>query len=252
MNNKRTIERITTIALSAFLVGMFFYQVAYGMTTEGSYQQGYKWGRDGYQCSNFNADRDNGLNSCNVGTAIYQNVPNNYARIVDSISNRTACLDGMVKGWKHWCNTDLELCAKFVLSNVFPGVFADNETGVNICLKDAGDNVNNDDPNNTLSPINGHCGGGVGEATAPYWKAIQDNSTSWPVISMTTGKVLNGAKVPPVDIHGTWNFVNETKSAMGHMSVGNMTSSGKITFYLVTPNHIEGHDGHGDTIRLMR
>ena len=250
MNNK-TIQRIATIGLAAFLVGYFCYQVAYGMTTEGSYQQGYKWGRDGYQCSNFNADCDNGLNSCNVGTAIYQNVPNNYARIVDSISNRTACLDGMVNGWKHWCNTDLGLCAKFVLSNVFPGVFADNETGVNICLKDAGDNVNNDDPNNILSPLSKHCGGGVGESAAPSWKAIQDNSTNWPIISEASGKILNGVKVPPVDIRGTWNFVNETKSAtMDDMNT--TTSSGKITFYYITPNDIEGHDGHGDTIRLMR
>jgi len=28
--NKKTIERIATIAVAAFLVGMFFYQVAYG------------------------------------------------------------------------------------------------------------------------------------------------------------------------------------------------------------------------------
>ncbi len=32
MNNKRTIERIATIALAAFLVGVFCYQVAYGLS----------------------------------------------------------------------------------------------------------------------------------------------------------------------------------------------------------------------------
>ena len=38
--NKKT-ERIVTIALAAFLVGMFIYQVAYGITTEQAYNIGF-------------------------------------------------------------------------------------------------------------------------------------------------------------------------------------------------------------------
>jgi hypothetical protein len=52
MNNKRTIERIATMALAAFLVGYFCYQVAYG-TNESSYKYGFKAGREGYDSSNF-------------------------------------------------------------------------------------------------------------------------------------------------------------------------------------------------------
>jgi hypothetical protein len=87
----------------------------------------------------------------------------------------------VVNGWKHWCNDYLSLCAKFVMSNVFPGVFANNQTYVQLvsCLKDAGDNVPNNDTNNILSPLSKHCGGTIGETTDPVWKAFQDNSTNW-------------------------------------------------------------------------
>lgn len=115
--------------------------VAYGFNVgnEGSYQYDYQQGRSGYQCSNFNADCDNGLGTCHIGskTSYWNSIPHTFA----VVTNRTSCLDGFVWGWKQWCNTDLELCAKFVLSNVFPGVFANNESSVNICLKDAGDDV---------------------------------------------------------------------------------------------------------------
>jgi hypothetical protein len=64
--NKKRIERIAVFALAAFFVGYFVYQVAYGYNVgnEGSYQFGYSAGRRGYQCSNFNADCDNGLDAC--------------------------------------------------------------------------------------------------------------------------------------------------------------------------------------------
>jgi hypothetical protein len=42
--NKKT-ERIVTIALAAFLVGMFIYQVAYGITTEQPYNIGFSAGK---------------------------------------------------------------------------------------------------------------------------------------------------------------------------------------------------------------
>lgn len=103
-------------------------------------------------------------------------------------------------------------------------------------------------------------------------------------------------------LNDTWNFVNESKGAMGNMSkddMNNMTgTSGKISFNssilnttfnetvggktltgtwntvnqgdtplnlcytssgcislrftMITPNHIEMRDAHGNTIRLMR
>jgi hypothetical protein len=177
--NKRT-ERIITAEMVAALVAYFCYQVAYG-TNESSYQWGYKSGREGYECSNYDADCDNGLGTCDIGAKLSYGIvtPPGVPHLEGSVTNRTACLDGYVNGWKHWCNDDLSLCAKFVMSNVFPGVFANNQTYVQICLKDAGDNVPNNDTNNILSPLSKHCGGTIGETTQPVWKAFQDNSTNW-------------------------------------------------------------------------
>ena len=57
--------------------------------------------------------------------------------------------------------------------------FANNQIIVQICLKDAGDNVPNNDTNNILSPLSKHCGGTIDETSPPFWKAFQDNSTNW-------------------------------------------------------------------------
>jgi hypothetical protein len=121
------LQRIATIGiflLAAFLIGMFLYQVAYG-TNESSYQYGYKAGREGYQCSNYDADCSNGLESCVVH--IYYGT--GYVKDANSssygVTNQTACDDGFVHGWKQWCNPDLALCAKFFLGNIFPGQLAE-------------------------------------------------------------------------------------------------------------------------------
>jgi hypothetical protein len=86
----------------------------------------YKAGRKGYDCSNFDADCDDGLQSYEVH--IYYGT--GYIASANSssywVTNQTACDDGFVNGWKHWCNTDLLLSANYVLSNVFPGQLANN------------------------------------------------------------------------------------------------------------------------------
>ena len=145
-------------------------------TTESSYQYGFKSGSEGYQCSNFNADCDNGLSNCDTGNQIWNN-----SKVVDTVTNKTSCLEGFVIGWKQWCNTDLSLCAKFFLSNVFPGALANNESSVNICLKNASDDVPNNDSSNILSPLSKHCDGSIGENISPSWKVFEDKSTNWRV-----------------------------------------------------------------------
>ena len=105
--NKKTIERIAVLALGAFLVGYFAYQVAYG-TNESSYQYGYKIGRQGYDCSNFDADCDNGLSSCTIGPQ-YLVIPYKLGSEKYYVTNQTACDDGFVNGWKQWITSaDLE------------------------------------------------------------------------------------------------------------------------------------------------
>jgi len=90
------------------------------------------------------------LSACNPNTSYEQT----------GVTNQTACDDGFVNGWKQWCNTDLILCAKNFLSNVFPGRLANNQTYVAMCLKTRADNAHSTD--NVLSPLSKHCGGSVG------------------------------------------------------------------------------------------
>jgi hypothetical protein len=71
--NKKT-ERIVTIALAAFLVGMFIYQVAYSITTEQAYNIGFSAGKvDG-----LNAVYD-GTDTCDLSTlAVTQHCNTGY------------------------------------------------------------------------------------------------------------------------------------------------------------------------------
>ncbi|MFZ0514846.1 MAG: hypothetical protein WAM14_24805 [Candidatus Nitrosopolaris sp.] len=95
MNNKRTVERIATIGLAAFLVGMFCYQVAYG-TNESSYRLGLKYGYDKYQkcdttCMNLDA----------LGSECYTS---------PYVDNMTACNDGYAHAWIHEGQTQVATC----------------------------------------------------------------------------------------------------------------------------------------------
>src|SRR5215470_322617 len=98
----------TTIPLLLLILGVMITPTVVNSikaTDESSYLYGYKNGRQGYQCSNFQADCDNGLSSCDVTIYSLKSTP--------QLTNKTACLNGYVDGWKQWCNTDLSLCAKF-------------------------------------------------------------------------------------------------------------------------------------------
>jgi hypothetical protein len=37
------------------------------------------------------------------------------------VTNMTACLDGYMDGWKHWCKTDTKDCADYISNGIFPG-----------------------------------------------------------------------------------------------------------------------------------
>jgi hypothetical protein len=79
--NKKT-ERIAIIALAAFLVGMFIYQVTYGVTTEQAYNIGFSVGK----AVGLNAVYD-GADTCDLSTlALTQH-----------------CNTGYDAGWKVTC-----------------------------------------------------------------------------------------------------------------------------------------------------
>lgn len=193
---------------------------------------------ENYECSNFDADCSNGLSICDTGSQIWSNATANTSHVIGTITDKVACLHGFVSGWKVWCNTDLSLCAKFTMSSVFPGVFADNESAVGICLANASDNVPNNLTSNILSPLSKHCDGWIDETTSPSWKAFEDMSTGWTINPPITYKQLHQQQEdinntymvlegfvpinvmhPPVK---TWNFVNYTPT-------GQISEKGTIT-----------------------
>jgi hypothetical protein len=91
----------------AALVGIFFYQVAYG-SNESSYKWGFIQGKSEWSgCSDADGNCATGLNDCqslsysvyNYTTGYYNAVPNSAP-----LSNHTACIDGYVNGWNHVCD----------------------------------------------------------------------------------------------------------------------------------------------------
>jgi hypothetical protein len=96
-------EKILLIGLVALLIGYGIYQTVYA-TNESSYKTGYSLGSDDSNwkraCTDFESD-------CNTSCGV--------------TSNDTACTDGYIVGWEHWCSGNLELCEKLVMNGLFPG-----------------------------------------------------------------------------------------------------------------------------------
>jgi hypothetical protein len=76
-------------------------------TNEGSYKWGYSGAIDEYTGCQTSPD-DCAAPSGN-GICAWQ------------ITNATACLDGYLNGWKHWCVSNAKTCADFTTYGMFPG-----------------------------------------------------------------------------------------------------------------------------------
>jgi hypothetical protein len=129
--NKKTIERIAVFALAAFFVGYFAYQVAYG-TNESSYKIGYNTAVDNY--TNLITVNPDNTARCDTqdGCPQHDDAQKYCLSIGSGVTNATACIDGYVNGWKHWCSTDLKMCANMVMGDTFPGsLVTDNKTALN-------------------------------------------------------------------------------------------------------------------------
>jgi hypothetical protein len=88
--SKRTNRICLGLAVAA-LVAIFCYQVGYG-TNESSYQWGYKSGREGYECSDYDADCNNGLGSCDIAAKLSYGIvtPPGVPHLEGSVTNKTA------------------------------------------------------------------------------------------------------------------------------------------------------------------
>jgi hypothetical protein len=67
------------------------------------------------------------------------------------IANQTACVDGYVNGWKHWCMTDMKDCAKYMTMEAFPGKLIRYDQVVNNGTK-TNSTGNSTDPQATNEP----------------------------------------------------------------------------------------------------
>ena len=38
-----------------------------------------------------------------------------------TVTNQTACTDGYINGWKHWCRSDTKTCAWMTTGDILPG-----------------------------------------------------------------------------------------------------------------------------------
>jgi hypothetical protein len=116
MDRVEMIKIVHIIPLVLVLVDLVGAQYAHA-TNESSYKYGYKDGYDTYNgCGGDTADCD---------------WPDNFAAVHDcergandnNVTNSTACFDGFINGWKHWCNdVDPKTCAWFTTNDFIPAI----------------------------------------------------------------------------------------------------------------------------------
>ena len=87
-------------------------------TNEGSYKFGFSVGFSDYNhCFDNDADAlDCSPPDNDTPLQVCVNNPVNH-----EVTNSTACIDGYVQGWQHWCKSDAKDCVDFMLSGHFPG-----------------------------------------------------------------------------------------------------------------------------------
>jgi hypothetical protein len=82
-------------------------------TNESSYQYGLKQGFSDYNTAVTNsADADMPSSSWDVQTCQHH------------VDNSTACVDGYIDGWKHWCKSDGVDCGTWAANKIFPSSLA--------------------------------------------------------------------------------------------------------------------------------
>ena len=65
------------------------------------------------------------------------------------VTNSTACIDGYIQGWQHWCKSDLKDCGQFTMEGRLPGALI---SGHNIYHTADGNNYIRLGPKGTCPP----------------------------------------------------------------------------------------------------
>jgi len=107
LNKKQ--EWLITGALIALILAGLGYQWVYG-TTESSYKRGYWLGFFDYSCLNPSDGEPCSGQYAHQMSDLCSVINAGSDTILSGITNSTACKDGYIDGWAHWCKTDAKDC----------------------------------------------------------------------------------------------------------------------------------------------
>lgn len=110
---------IYTIPLALALVGLLGQHTAFA-TNESSYKSGLEWGFDDYQDGSHDSDSSGPAIGEDTHECMIQH--NNDYSTPPGLTNSTACRDGYLAGWEHWCKSDGVNCASWVSLGFYPSI----------------------------------------------------------------------------------------------------------------------------------
>lgn len=240
--NQNEHERLITAAGIAALVAYFCYEVAYG-TNESSYRIGYNTAIA--NLTNLitvpppGSTPENG-NICDTqdGCPSSDDAQNYCMAIGVGVTNTTACVDGYVNGWKHWCLEpyNAPYCVNLVTGGAFPGSFINDNKRL---LADMAMMIG------TWNFVN--------ESNMTSAHKITFDGTAF---QLTTNGKLTAAGLWATDGHSLQLSCN-TECNIEHAAI-TLPSGGKyvpptdLIFTTRSDNHIELQDANGDILHLNR
>ena len=180
--------------------------------------------------------------------------------VMPAVTNKTACIDGFLAGYKDWCSNHAVDCVQNITFGDFPpmilqlheqylaGAKGANGSGISMCP--IGENAafcRGWDSNNGVDYGYQDCGDAYDNYTGPF----SSNLVGCPLDSIKPSQIAK-----PHVLVGTWNYVNESKSSSSKtmdMPITSLEISGKIVygknghFNLTIPNNSAFGDYKLDT-----
>jgi hypothetical protein len=210
-------------------------------TNESSYKYGfnnavsdYESCYQGLSAGDCNVSSSDPLSQCYVGAGS------------GNVTNSTACTDGYMNGWKHWCNHNAKDCAELTTSDLFPGsLLSDNKTALanakslsyiagtwNFVNISSSKNSNESESIGTLTLKND----GTAVEIGKYGQIIHGMVVCY-----------NGKCGHDPTSSGSWYYDGQLLSLSYYGGPG-------VSFTVIktSPTHIELKNDKGDTIHLMR
>jgi hypothetical protein len=124
--NNNSIKTIVTLTIILTATTTLAPILSYA-SNEGSYKYGFNSAVSDYETC---YQGWMGTEGCSIGSD--QPISECYVGAGSgNVTNSTACTDGYMNGWKHWCNHNAKDCAELTTSDLFPGsLLSDNKTAL--------------------------------------------------------------------------------------------------------------------------